>query len=380
MNKVITVNLNGNAYQLEEGGYIALEDYLADAEAQLKDNPDLTEIMADLEQAIADKCNKHLTPNKNVVRESEIEQVLTEMGRVEPDAGEAAGDQSQQRTGARSVDSGAPKRLYRIREGAMIAGVCKGLAAYLNIDVTLIRLALGLGAIASAGVLVLAYFMAAIIIPPASTFEERAEAHGQPFNAQELVGQAKEYYSTFKKGAENWWRQTGSRDWIHFKRNVRKETDSAYRQACRAVRNAHWSFYASPEVDRALHVLTIVALPIFALIIAGLTVIWILAAISLVYTGAVFGWPLPVAVPLWVGILMLLALYAAVVGPFKMAFQGRGYYHGGRYYGWPGVLGGLVWLACVTLGFGFAYTYIPEVRDAVDNLPSILNHVVSLSK
>ena len=74
----------------------------------------------------------------------------------------------------------------------MIAGVCKGLAAYLNIDVTLIRLALGLAAIASAGVLVLAYFMAAIIIPPASTFEERAEAHGQPFNAQELVGQAKE--------------------------------------------------------------------------------------------------------------------------------------------------------------------------------------------
>ena len=56
MNTVIIINLNGNAFHLEEPGFQSLRAYLERAQAQLKDNPDKTEIMADLEQAIADKC------------------------------------------------------------------------------------------------------------------------------------------------------------------------------------------------------------------------------------------------------------------------------------------------------------------------------------
>jgi phage shock protein C len=33
------------------------------------------------------------------------------------------------------------KRLYRIRDGRLVAGVCAGLAAYFGIDATLVRLA-----------------------------------------------------------------------------------------------------------------------------------------------------------------------------------------------------------------------------------------------
>ena len=54
MQKVISINLNGIAYQLEEDGYDALREYLAGAEQQLHDNPDRAEIMADLEQAFVD--------------------------------------------------------------------------------------------------------------------------------------------------------------------------------------------------------------------------------------------------------------------------------------------------------------------------------------
>ena len=52
MQKVITINLNGNAYQVDEAGYAALVAYLEGAERQLKDNPDRAEIIAaDIEQA-----------------------------------------------------------------------------------------------------------------------------------------------------------------------------------------------------------------------------------------------------------------------------------------------------------------------------------------
>ena len=48
MQKVVSINLNGNAYQLEEAGYEALRAYLERAEARLQESPDRAEIMADM--------------------------------------------------------------------------------------------------------------------------------------------------------------------------------------------------------------------------------------------------------------------------------------------------------------------------------------------
>ena len=57
-----------------------------------------------------------------------------------------------------------PKKLYRSRKNRMICGVCGGIAEYFNIDPTLIRLAWVLFAL-SAGSGILAYIIAAIVIP-----------------------------------------------------------------------------------------------------------------------------------------------------------------------------------------------------------------------
>ncbi len=56
------------------------------------------------------------------------------------------------------------KRLYRSRQDRMIAGVCGGIGHYLNIDPTLIRLALLLLAIWGGGG-ILVYIIAWIVIP-----------------------------------------------------------------------------------------------------------------------------------------------------------------------------------------------------------------------
>ena len=58
-----------------------------------------------------------------------------------------------------------PKKLYRSRRSRMICGVCGGVAEYFNIDPTIIRL--GLVLIACTGTGIIAYFIAAIIIPDA---------------------------------------------------------------------------------------------------------------------------------------------------------------------------------------------------------------------
>lgn len=57
------------------------------------------------------------------------------------------------------------KRLLRSSREKMICGVCGGIAEYFNIDPTLIRLAVVLLACLSFGIVIVAYIIAAIIMP-----------------------------------------------------------------------------------------------------------------------------------------------------------------------------------------------------------------------
>ena len=55
------------------------------------------------------------------------------------------------------------KKLYRNTRNKMVAGVCSGLAEYINIDPTIIRVIWALVGLSGAGVV--AYLICALIIP-----------------------------------------------------------------------------------------------------------------------------------------------------------------------------------------------------------------------
>ena len=55
------------------------------------------------------------------------------------------------------------KKLYRNTSNKLIAGVCSGLAEYINIDPTIVRLIWALVGLSGAGIV--AYLIAALIIP-----------------------------------------------------------------------------------------------------------------------------------------------------------------------------------------------------------------------
>lgn len=56
------------------------------------------------------------------------------------------------------------KKLYRIKNGSMIAGVCNGLAQYLNMDVGIVRI-LAVIIACTTGVGLIAYIAAALVLP-----------------------------------------------------------------------------------------------------------------------------------------------------------------------------------------------------------------------
>ena len=373
MNKVITINLGGNAYQLEEGGYDALRAYLETAAARLQGNPDREEILSDIEGAIAEKFRALLASHKTVVETKEVAAVLTEMGPIEADAGEAAGTGASGAgassgagqpgaagTGKQAAGGGGtPKRLYRIQEGAMIAGVCNGIAAYVNIDPTLVRLAfVVLTMLWGSGLLV--YVVMAIVVPEARSPEEKAAASGFPATAQEFIRRAKEGYYEAMKGFPD---RRARREWRRrFKREMRAHADQwRYNWHC------YWAEHAPVHPGMGF------MLPVLSILQGVAMVIWICALISLLATGALFGLMLPANVPAWLAVLLLLIAYGILVGPLKVARRLCYRSLGQPRWAWSFVflLDAVVWLAVVTALLWLAVHFFPELRVAVQSIPSL---------
>lgn len=58
-----------------------------------------------------------------------------------------------------------PKQLYRSETNKMLAGVCGGIAEYFNADPTLVRIGAVVLVLITGGAGILAYIIAAIVIP-----------------------------------------------------------------------------------------------------------------------------------------------------------------------------------------------------------------------
>lgn len=370
MQKVIIIDLNGRACQLNERAYEALRAYLDGAEAQLAANPDKAEIISDLEQAIAEKCDRFLGVGKNVVTSEEIAQVIEEMGPVHDSGAQEGAAPHASDAGAKEAprpDSAAPRRLYRIREGSMIAGVCTGLAAFFNIDVTVLRLILVLLAVVTSGGLILVYVIAMFVIPAASTSEERAAAHGMPFNAQELIDRVKTSarFSDGKPWFDGKWPWDGA--------SARRHRRRAHRQQLRAQRRA-WADSSASGMDYAGQVMAGVFIPIASIISAALFVGLALAIISLLADGAILGWRPPESMPLWAQIAVLVIFYHLIAWPLHLVSHGPYYGRGGPAHGWISMWGGILWVGFTALFMWLAYQHFPGVKEFIDNLPDSLPH------
>ncbi len=371
MNKVITINLGGNAYQLEEGGYDTLRAYLETATARLLGNPDRDEILADIEQAIAEKFRALLGSHKTVVVAGEVSAVLAEMGPIEADAGsnpagagaaKEPGATEQERTANRGT---APRRLYRIHEGSEISGVCTGIAAYFNLDPTLVRLAFVLLTIFG-GVGIGIYVVMVIVVPEARSSEEKAAAAGDPLTAQEFIRRAKEGYYEAMKGFPD---RQARREWKRrFKREMRSMGENW----------RHGWYNQWPEPHAPAHPGMGFALPLLSLLQGITTIVCICALISLLATGAVFGLVLPVNVPVWAAALVLLIVFGVIAGPLKAARNVCYWSLRKPGWGWSAVflLDAVVWLMTVIILFWLALHYFPELRDAVQGIPATCHQAI----
>jgi phage shock protein PspC (stress-responsive transcriptional regulator) len=244
----------------------------------------------------------------------------------------------------------------------MLCGVCNGLAAYFNVDVTIVRIIFVVLTILTKGGWIVAYVVMAFVIPPANTSEEHAAAHGLPFSAQELIDQAKKHYAEFKDGRE--WRQ----QW----RRQQRQWKAQWRHAMREHRR-WWAPTMRQNVGYATQVWAGLMVPIFGIVSAACFVLLAFSILSLVNTGAVFGWALPQGTPLWAGILILVVLYHLVASPIQAARHASLYAYGRYHYGWFAFWDGLMWLGLIGLLGWLLYQQmdgVHTVREFIENVPA----------
>ena len=129
MNETINVNIGYQAFTLDRDAYDRLTIYLNDVRRHIATDTD--EVMRDIEIRIAELFRQWLPSSMMVVTISMVERAILRIGAPE-NFGPAQG-------GYNSTKS-SKKLLRRSRTNRSIAGICGGLAEYLGVDATPLRI------------------------------------------------------------------------------------------------------------------------------------------------------------------------------------------------------------------------------------------------
>lgn len=189
MKRTINVAIGGCSFTIDEDAYNTLNEYLERFKAALDNSSTSTEVMDELETRIADQLKGKLGA-RQVVDLAMTQAVIGQLGYPE---GYKAADQKtdnkeEQKDECRysGNDGERPvRKLFRDPDGKRIAGVCSGLALFLGVDVTLIRVIFLVAFICgSAGFWI--YLVIWIAAPEARTAAEKCELRGIPATAENI--------------------------------------------------------------------------------------------------------------------------------------------------------------------------------------------------
>jgi phage shock protein PspC (stress-responsive transcriptional regulator) len=177
MKKIININLSGRVIPIEDAAYESLQRYIESLRRYFAQEDGRDEIINDIESRVAELMNEKVKKGAPAVTETDINEIISAMGRVEdfeeaesgpvPGAFAATGS-AQAAQSAPAPEMKLPRgRLYRDNADKMIGGVCAGIANYLNIDPALVRILFVLMTF-GAGMSILVYILLWIIIPAKS--------------------------------------------------------------------------------------------------------------------------------------------------------------------------------------------------------------------
>lgn len=205
MKKTLTVNLGGTVFHIDEDAYRLLDNYLCNLKMHFSRQTGADEIVNDIELRISELFAEKLTAGSQVITIADVEEVINRMGKPEEmetgtEENAASGSGNTKGNSGDGYGSGSGswnsdhnssytstrRRLYRNPDDKILGGVISGLAAYLNWDVTLLRLLLLIILICGYGTLIPVYIVCWLIIPEARTAAEKLNMRGEAVTVENI--------------------------------------------------------------------------------------------------------------------------------------------------------------------------------------------------
>src|SRR5258706_8079562 len=175
MKKTLSINVSGIIFHIEEDGYETLRKYLDSINRYFSSFEDSSEIIADIENRIAEIFLSKLNEGKQVITAEDVSQLMVIMGNVNDfkaaEENEFAGEQSKKESQPKSAQPSETKKLVRDQSNKVLGGVCSGLAHYFGIDPVWTRLIFALLTLGYGGGLLI-YIILWIVLPVEHLEEE----------------------------------------------------------------------------------------------------------------------------------------------------------------------------------------------------------------
>ena len=194
MNKTVNINLAGIFFHIDEDAYLKLQRYLEAIKRSFTDSQGRSEIIADIEARIAELFSERVQNDKQVIRITEVDEVISIMGQPEDYLVDDEIFEDEPQT-SYSSKSNPSRKLFRDTDNSYIGGVSSGLAHYFGIDAIWIRLAWIL-LIFGAGTGILLYILLWVLVPEAKTTAEKIMMTGEPVNISNIEKKIKDGFDT----------------------------------------------------------------------------------------------------------------------------------------------------------------------------------------
>jgi phage shock protein PspC (stress-responsive transcriptional regulator) len=191
MKKNISINIGGIIFHIEEDSFESLKNYLNAITKYFSTYEDSKEIIADIENRIAEIFLSKLSDQKQVILEEDVESLMATMGTIADfEAANKVADESytDDYGSSKSYESeedfeydhnpAVPKKLYRDEKRKLIGGVASGVAHYFHIDPLWVRLLFLLSFFdffsffTITGVVLVSYMIMWAVIPGSEELEE----------------------------------------------------------------------------------------------------------------------------------------------------------------------------------------------------------------
>ena len=217
MNKVLNINLGGYPFTIDLDAFAMLEDYLQTIEHHFHDSEGCDEIIADIENRMAELFNEELG-KMGIVGEKDVHRAIAIMGTPEDFGAEPmeAGPKKSKNRKSETNDSDGFKfgrKLFRDPEDTQVAGVCSGLAAYFGIEDPLwVRIGFVLFTL-SGGIGVPLYIILWAITKEAKSPSDRLAMKGEPINVSNIGKKVEEEMDRFSEKVNEWGESEKWNEW-----------------------------------------------------------------------------------------------------------------------------------------------------------------------